>query len=280
MGPEVSPVDSGNGFGTRVFWTAVIPNGDVRVNPGAGTAELLVRDLPELDYYSPDGNAALLSLGPTWQSGYFAATVSFDVVWNGPVTRRVNVRDAANGFAGTFNENQATVTWSESSTSGFTFTSNPGSFSTSVPETPGVNGVTAPLNFFAQVGIERNGIFFPQGEQPGQAGIRSGGELVPLAASQAGTVDWAALGGQVPGETPLGKQAAAWSLPASAREDGAPASGYPLQLRSGPNGLDGWAAHRGIVDHVFADWESNSSWDAFPGAEGPLARDEAGFGLI
>ena len=161
MGPEVSTVDSGNGFGTRVFWTAVIPDRDVQVNPGAGTAEMHVRNLPELDYYSPTGNAALLSLGPTWQTGYFASTVSFDVVWNGPVMRRVNVKDAADGFAGTFNENQATVTWSTSSSSGFTFTSNPGDFSTSVPETPGVNGVTAPLNFFAEVGHERNGIFFP-----------------------------------------------------------------------------------------------------------------------
>src|SRR5262249_39546351 len=49
-------------------------------------------------------------------------------------------------------------------TSGFSFTSNPGDFSTSVPETPGVNGVTAPLNFFTQVGKERNGVFFPVGE--------------------------------------------------------------------------------------------------------------------
>jgi hypothetical protein len=163
-GPAVSLVDSGNGFGTRVFWTAIIPDGDVQVNPGAGTAQLHVRNLPELDYYSPAGNGDIASLGPTWQTGYFDALVNIDVVWAPPVTRRVDVRDAANGFAGQFNENQATVTWSASSTSGFGFTSNPGNFSTSVPEVPGVNGVTAPLNFFAQVGHERNGVFFPAGE--------------------------------------------------------------------------------------------------------------------
>ena len=163
MGPQVSSVDSGNGFGTRVFWTAVIPDSDVQVNPAAGTAEMHVRNLPELDYSSPDGNAALLSLGPNWQTGFFNSIASFDVVWNGPVTRRVNVRDTADGFAGVFNENQATVTWSTSSTSGFSFTSNPGNFSTSVPEIPGANGVTVPLNFFAEVGQERNGIFFPAG---------------------------------------------------------------------------------------------------------------------
>jgi hypothetical protein len=187
MGPEVSAVDSGNGFGTRVFWTAVVPDRDVQVNPGAGTAELHVHDLPELDYFSPDGNAAILSLGPTWQSDNFPATISFDVVWNGPVTRRVQVKDAADGFAGTFNENQATVTWSESSTSGFSFVSNPGDFSTSVPEVPGVNGVTAPLNFFAEVGHERNGVFFPAGLQGiGAAGTASSSPTMPTGEAAVG----------------------------------------------------------------------------------------------
>ena len=85
------------------------------------------------------------------------------IVWNGPVTRQVNVQDTANDFAAEFKENQATVTWSAKSSSGFSFTSSPGNFSTSLPEGPGVNGVTAPLNFFAEVGHERNGIFFRGG---------------------------------------------------------------------------------------------------------------------
>ncbi len=156
-------MDSGNGFGTHVFWTTVIPDSDVQVNLLTGTAQMHVRKLPELDYYSPEGTGDLASLGPTWQTGYFDSTVSIDVVWNRPVTRVVNVRDAADGFAGIFEENQATVTWSVTSASGFSFTSNPGNFSTSEPELPGVNGVTAPLNFFAQVAFERNGTFFPPG---------------------------------------------------------------------------------------------------------------------
>jgi hypothetical protein len=119
-----------------------------------------VRNLDVLDYAS-NGFASIVSIGPQWQTAYVPATVSFDVVWNGPVTRRVNVQDMANDFAGEFNENQATVTWSAKSGSGFSFTSSPGNFSTSLPEVPGVNGLTAPLNFFAQVGHESNGIFFP-----------------------------------------------------------------------------------------------------------------------
>lgn len=155
-------MDSGNGFGTRVFWTAVIPDSDVQVDPGAGKAEMHVRNLDVLDY-AANGFASIVSIGPQWQTAYVPATVSFDVVWNGPVTGRVNIQDTANDFAGEFNENQATVTWSARSSSGFSFTSSPGNFSTSLPEVPGVNGVTAPLNFFAQVGHERNGIFFPGG---------------------------------------------------------------------------------------------------------------------
>src|SRR5262249_7802978 len=137
-----------------------------------GTAELHVHNLPELDY-AASSLAGNVSLGPQWQTAAVDATVSFDVVWNGPVTRRVEVNDAANGFAGQFNENQATVTWSARSASGFRFTSNPGNFSTSVPEVPGVNGVTAPLNFFAQVGHEQNGIFFPS--EKGQDGDSDSG---------------------------------------------------------------------------------------------------------
>jgi hypothetical protein len=201
-------VDSGNGFGTRVFWTAVIPDSDVQVNPGAGRAEMHVRDLPELDYYSPSGQGDLASLGPTWQTGYFASTVSFDVVWGGPVTRRVQVKDAANGFAGQFDENQATVTWSVNSTSGFRFTSNPGNFSTSVPEIPGVNGVTVPLNFFAEIGQERNGVFFPSGSSDGlpagSAVARTGQERAhSLASNPTATVMMQPLNGGDRGGGPL-----------------------------------------------------------------------------
>jgi hypothetical protein len=83
------------------------------------------------------------------------ATVSFDVVWSGPVTRRVSVTDGTNGdqFAGQFEEDQATVTWSGSNELGFSFTANPGELSTS-----------APHRGFAEVGHEENGIFFPGAE--------------------------------------------------------------------------------------------------------------------
>jgi hypothetical protein len=264
-GPEVSTVDSGNGFGTHVFWTTVIPDDDVEINPLAGTARMHVRNLPELDYYSPEGTGDLASLGPSWQTGYFPSTVAIDVVWNRPVTRLVHVRDAANGFAGIFAENQATVTWSVNSASGFSFTSNAGNFSTSVPEVPGVNGVTAPLNFFAQVGFERNGIFFPQGEKQEAAGMLSAGAAAPLPMASTNVV-----GSGMPGGHSLGVlQATFGPMSASAPDHGVIAVGQSSPAHSGPSAEDPWTADPTILHRTMADLESSSLWQAFHDADGP-----------
>src|SRR5438128_808102 len=79
FGPEVSPVGS-NGFGTRTFWTAAIPDSDVTVHFGAGTAEMRVDNLA-LGDFGTKANA----LGKNWQTASDPAVVSFDVVWSGPV---------------------------------------------------------------------------------------------------------------------------------------------------------------------------------------------------
>src|SRR5215468_10468657 len=109
MGPDVGTVPGGNNFGTRVFWTAAVPDGDVHVDPVLGIAQMHVRNLAALDYPEDFGGG---SLGPNWQTAYVPATVSFDVLWSRPVTRVVTVSDVTDQFAGTFAENQATVTWS------------------------------------------------------------------------------------------------------------------------------------------------------------------------
>jgi hypothetical protein len=146
-----------NANGDRLFWTAAIPDSAVSVNFGAGRAEMHVRDLEMEDYFNfPNASAD----GPEVDG-----TVSFDVVWNGPVTRRVSVRDVANNFAGSYVENQATITWSGSNEPGFSFTSNPGNFSTSVPE-------GGP---FAELGHERNGSFFGDDDSFGARMISSRG---------------------------------------------------------------------------------------------------------
>ena len=73
------------------------------------------------------------------------ASVSFDVRWSGRIAKR-RIRNAAadQQFTGLFSQTQATVEWS-AETDGFTFTSDPGATSTAV---------------YAEVGEERNGVFF------------------------------------------------------------------------------------------------------------------------
>ena len=138
-----------NAHGDRVFWTVAIPEDDVEVHFGAGRAEMEVNNLGLRDYTSIPQ-----ALGPVETTPFDPATVSFHVVWNGPVARRLNVQDGTNGnhFAGAFKENQVTVSWSaRNDATGFRFTSNPGNFATSV-------------DAFAELGRERNGIFLREEE--------------------------------------------------------------------------------------------------------------------
>jgi hypothetical protein len=158
----VNPGDSGNSFGTRVFWTAVVPDSDFQINPGAGKAALHVQNLEVVNYYAPAGFAGNVSLGPAWQTAGVDSHVSLDVVWNGPVTRQLNLKDPTYDFAGTFNElnnNNVTVQWTGSNALGFSFTSDVGNLATSNALAPLGGGA-----FFAQLARERNGIFFPGGD--------------------------------------------------------------------------------------------------------------------
>jgi hypothetical protein len=90
----------------------------VQVNFAAGKAQLHVQNLPVEEYFTLP-NA--LADGPE-----IDATISFDAVWSGPVTRRLNFQNGAaiDPFAGEFVENQVTVSWSGSNANGFSFTSN------------------------------------------------------------------------------------------------------------------------------------------------------------
>jgi hypothetical protein len=134
--------DPVNDQGDRTFWIAAIPDSDVQVTDLlAGKAEMHVANLAVKDYFDLPNAFAV---GPAVDG-----LASFDVVWDGPVTRSVKVSDAVNGFTGNFFENQATVTWSGMNELGFQFFGDPGDFSTSVPG-----------RVFSEIGHERNGIFF------------------------------------------------------------------------------------------------------------------------
>jgi hypothetical protein len=116
----------------------------------------------------------------TFETAFDPAVVSFDVVWSGPITRRVHVRDGTlgNHYAGEYVENQVTVTWSGTNLKeGFTFTANPGTFATSVVD-----------EGFAELGHERNGIFVGEGEDEGgdEGGDDDSGSSPALASGSEG----------------------------------------------------------------------------------------------
>jgi hypothetical protein len=117
-----------------LFWTTPIARDSVRVNLGAGAASLHVADLETEDY----GNVInALQDGPSVE-----ARVAFNISWSG-ADERVQIRNRTTGFAGTYVRNAATLVWS-ASTSGFSFQADP------------------LVSRFAEIGQERNGLFFPQ----------------------------------------------------------------------------------------------------------------------
>jgi hypothetical protein len=165
FGPKVSNYDTGNGYGTRVFWTAKVADSAFTYDLTAGTAHLKVDGLTEYDY--PNFPA---SDSTDWQfpnsaahpNGFFLDTVSFETTWYGPATETDVVKDTANGFAGTFNQDDATTTWQVTSSDKpvgggqhFTFTADPSNAAVT-------NGLI-PGGAFSQLGTEQNGIFFPSG---------------------------------------------------------------------------------------------------------------------
>jgi len=137
-----------NGDGTRLFWTAQVDDSDVSVQYAAGKAEMRVNNLA-LDDYHFLGNA----IGPNFDNPATQddAVVSFDVVWSPPITRRLDVTNGTlgNNYAGNYVENQVTVTWTGTNlATGFSFTSDPGTFATSFFD-----------GGFAELAHEQNGIF-------------------------------------------------------------------------------------------------------------------------
>jgi len=86
-------------------------------------------------------NGALVPGTPT------NATMSATIQWSG-VVRRFKVHDTKNGFGGQFIENRATFQVSTQNADGSSFS--------------GTGDTTIPTAFgnFAEIGIERNGVFF------------------------------------------------------------------------------------------------------------------------
>jgi hypothetical protein len=127
---------------TGLFWTIEIPGDGIQVNLGKGTASMEADDVPILDYVTVF-NALFEGDNPSPTPG----SVSFTVVWSG-VDERVNIRNddpVYGGFAGTFIRNAAQMEWT-ATVGDFMFVSDP---------------LETSASLFAEIGQERNGIFFP-----------------------------------------------------------------------------------------------------------------------
>ena|SRR6266571_581635 len=129
MNPGIAP--------SGLFWTTPIPPGSVGVNPGKGRASMQVSNIAVLDF--GDIGNALGGGGPA----PVPANLSYEVQWFGE-SERVNLVNPADGFAGEFVRNNAQMEWS-ARVGDFAFVSGPASTSSSI---------------FAEVGQERNGVFF------------------------------------------------------------------------------------------------------------------------
>ena len=123
-----------------------IPMENVEIHLGEGTALLRATDLAIRDFHDVPNN---FLHGPSQP-----ATVSFAVHWSGP-SRRRHIRDETDGFAGYFIENRATLEWSARGIS-FEFISDPADTSRSFGGPFGASGAV----LFAEIGHERNGVFF------------------------------------------------------------------------------------------------------------------------
>jgi len=128
--------------GTGLFWTVALPPGSVQVTPGNGRASMVGENITVSDFFNIPNSLLHGAIVPP-----VPATVSFVAHWGGMGTV-VKLRDKVNGFVGDFLENSASIVWSASS-AGLLYQSGPEDTSISV---------------FAEVGHERNGRFFPQGE--------------------------------------------------------------------------------------------------------------------
>jgi hypothetical protein len=127
---------------TGLFWTIEIPGDGIQVNLGKGAATMEADDVSILDYVT-GFNAVFEGDTPPPTLG----SVSFTVIWSG-VDERLNIRNddpVYGGFAGTFIRNTAQMDWT-ATVGDFTFVSDPLATSSSS---------------FAEIGQERNGVFFP-----------------------------------------------------------------------------------------------------------------------
>ena len=141
-GAQIHDLNPSDYHPTGLFWTIAISEDAIQVNFGEGHASMRASNVPIFDYGNIDN--ALFGGAPRTPG-----VVSYRVVWSG-INQRVNIRNTDpvyGGFAGSFIRNTAKMEWT-ATTDDYTFVSAPLGTSSSD---------------FAEIGVERNGLFFSWG---------------------------------------------------------------------------------------------------------------------
>lgn len=97
-----------------VFWTRPVPGSSIAIHPGQGDAHFSLSDFSLLDYFNVF-NAILRGGDDPLQ-----ATASVDIAWSG-TGERAQVRNSDLGFAGNYENANASVQWSASNSAGYSF---------------------------------------------------------------------------------------------------------------------------------------------------------------
>jgi hypothetical protein len=129
-----------------VFWTAPLPTGSALVDLVGGRARLLAKNICSVF----DAFTVANSLSPDRSLGFASGIInSLDIQWTNVIKSFVSFSDPVNNFAGDFFQVSnvtiaVTATTPLSTGHGFQFVSDPAST----------------IVNFAQIGSERNGVFF------------------------------------------------------------------------------------------------------------------------
>lgn len=138
METQITDINPGiNPYPNGLFWTLRLPSDSVQVNPGAGRATYKAEDIEIADYGNFDNS---FGGGPG-----LPAIVSFEVRWSG-VHQRLNLKDESARFGGEFVRGDAQMSW-KARIGEIEYVSDP---------------IDTSFSSFAELGTERNGVFFPR----------------------------------------------------------------------------------------------------------------------
>lgn len=146
---------------TSVAWVAHIPEGSAHVNLEEGSASLHARNICVFDAFTVPN-----SLNTARPLGNLVKGVlnSLDIRWRGVSRRVTSFSDQANCFRGDFVENTATIAVTATTPANISTQANPDGSGCVTKKLDGFRFVSGPasgnVSEFAQVGRERNGIFF------------------------------------------------------------------------------------------------------------------------